>query len=113
MADSRSEQEGNREFGNGNVLSWIAVAFHTHFVVPLSWLSMYENAKVITRGGREVENYSLVCKQANINFAELSIKSCKFVNFLSNRLALQILQYFNNNHSESKKYTPSVLAMFL
>lgn len=41
----------NREFGDGKVLSWIAVAFHTHFVVPLSWLSMYENAKIITRGG--------------------------------------------------------------
>ncbi|KAK1126295.1 hypothetical protein K0M31_004923 [Melipona bicolor] len=48
---------GNKEFENGNVLSWIA--FHTHFVVPLSWLSMYENAKVIAREEREVENYSL------------------------------------------------------
>ena len=69
--------------------------------------------KLLPEGGRRVENYSLVCKQANINFAELSIKSCKFVNFLSKELALQILQYFNNNHSESKKYTPSLLAIFL
>lgn len=45
---TRGEGRGEPGSFDGKVLSRIAMAFHTHFVVLLSWLSMYENAKVIT-----------------------------------------------------------------